>query len=185
MDGFRSRFPTVTPWTTDRDLLDIVFRPCFTSVVSERGPACPSGAETRPAARPGRRPPTRRGPDPGRGGSGPGPAARSNASRVSAGHGHGGADGSARVQRARRTSTSGPRAGDHDPPRSSGGSPENRPRQFTVEGLEHRPIPTLISHIPPTSSDRAAGPATLRVTGTPGRQDGGRSRKGCVQKLRC
>jgi hypothetical protein len=37
MSGFRLRFPTVTPWTTDRDLPDIVFRACFTIVLSDRG----------------------------------------------------------------------------------------------------------------------------------------------------
>jgi hypothetical protein len=37
MSGFRLRFPTVTPWTTDRDLPDIVFRACFAIVLSDRG----------------------------------------------------------------------------------------------------------------------------------------------------
>ncbi len=44
MSGFRLRFPTVTPWTTDRDLPDIVFRACFLNVVTEQGWAGPGGA---------------------------------------------------------------------------------------------------------------------------------------------
>ena len=50
MSGFRSRFPTVTRWTTDQDLPDIVFRPCFTPAVSEPVPGRPSTAAGRLAA---------------------------------------------------------------------------------------------------------------------------------------
>ena len=41
MSGFRSRFPTVTPQTTDRDLPDIVFRICFRHVASRPPPGPP------------------------------------------------------------------------------------------------------------------------------------------------
>jgi hypothetical protein len=81
MSGFRSRFPTVTPWTTDQDLSDIVFRPCFTSVVNEFAPACLVGTGRRHVARPGRCLPARREPTAGRGGSAPGPVTRKHASR--------------------------------------------------------------------------------------------------------
>ena len=50
MSGFRSRFPTVTRWTTDQDLPDIVFRPCFTPAASEPVPGRPSTAARRLAA---------------------------------------------------------------------------------------------------------------------------------------
>ena len=73
MSGFRSRFPTVTRWTTDQDLPDIVFRPCFTLAAGEFAPACPVGAARRLAA------PARRGAanvsGPGQAGAAPVPEA--------------------------------------------------------------------------------------------------------------
>ena len=56
MSGFRSRFPTVTPQTTDLDLPDIVFRPCFIPGISTRagrpGQAAHGAARTGPAGNP-------------------------------------------------------------------------------------------------------------------------------------
>ncbi len=63
MSGFRSRFPTVTPWTTDQDLPDIVFRACFATVSrveASAGPPGPGGAPG-PAALSVRRTPARAG----------------------------------------------------------------------------------------------------------------------------
>jgi hypothetical protein len=115
MSGFRSRFPTVTPWTTDQDLPDIVFRPCFTAVAGALEPAGPAGAARRQAARLGRCVPARREPAPRRDGSGAqvGAATARLALPQVTGVGAGGA---ARVQPARWTSARGPRAGDGDSP---------------------------------------------------------------------
>jgi hypothetical protein len=93
MSGFRSRFPTVTPWTTDPDLPDIVFRPCFTTVVSELVPACPSGAAK---ALSGRCPDGagRAAASPPRGGAARAPGGRrASATRAAAGHRHRGRPG--------------------------------------------------------------------------------------------
>jgi hypothetical protein len=171
MSGFRSRFPTVTPWTTDQDLPDIVFRPCFTSVVSEFVPG-PSGCA---AGAPKWR--------------GPGAACRPAASPL-----RGGADQARTADVA--ASLALPQVTEHDE-RPAGPSPARTVNRRTGDHApmttirrDHplafrtarrasspsrpgrRPTPPLISHSHPTGSDRAAGPAALHVTGTPGRQDG-------------
>jgi hypothetical protein len=82
MCGFRSRFPTVTRWTTDQDLPDIVFRRCFTPVASEFAPACPAAAARRLAA-----PASRGAANPsGEGQAGRSRGARGSPARVVAGH---------------------------------------------------------------------------------------------------
>jgi hypothetical protein len=167
MSGFRSRFPTVTPWTTDQDLPDIVFRPCFTVVAGALEPAGPAGAARRQAARPGRCVPARREPAPRRDGSGAqvgGATARLALPQVTDAEGERGGSGPAATVDRR---TGGPRAGDGDSPqpplafwRPCRASFPRRPGR--------RPIPPLISHIHPTGRDRTPGPGDSSVTRTPG-----------------
>src|ERR1039457_432867 len=68
MGGFRTRFPTVTPWTTEQDLRPFTFLPCFGA--TETGPSIrwfwagaagwsplPSGVLPGPSGSPGSREP--------------------------------------------------------------------------------------------------------------------------------
>jgi hypothetical protein len=183
MSGFRSRFPTVTPWTTDQDLPDIVFRPCFTPVVSELGRACSSGAATRLATQSGRPPEGRREPGPGRGGSGAGPVARVTCltfPQVT--------DMAARRAGSSPARTVNRHIGDRPAVRATRRSHplafRGTRRVSSPSRPERHPTPPLISHIHPAGSDRAAGRAALHVTGTPRRQDGGLSR-GVAGRICC
>jgi len=159
MSGFRSRFPTVTPWTTDQDLSDIVFRPCFRSVVSEFAPAgrlapqdavrCGPGGARRPAASPlGER--ADRAPERWRG----------STSRVATGHRHGGRAGPPKSWAHGESAHRGARTADDDPVRSPAGLPVTR-RASSASRPGPRSRPPLISHIHPTGGDRTAGLPTL------------------------
>jgi hypothetical protein len=157
MSGFRSRFPTVTPWTTDQDLPDIVFRPCFMAIVNELEPARPSGAARHRAGPPGRRRPAPREPAPGGTDRTPGPAARERDSRwhrsqerrraVRPGSGaHG------------RQADRGPRAGRDDAPRSRPGLPEDPPRARSPSRPRRGPYrPSSVTFIPRVVTRPRAG----------------------------
>ena len=163
MSGFRSRFPTVTPWTTDQDLSDIVFRPCFISVVSEFVSPCPAGGARRPAARPGRCPPACRGltPRPGGSGAGPRPWPHFSRCRRSQDMVRGPARPSPGRAAGRRTADRAPLTTTRrDHPLAF--RTAHRARSAWRPG--RRPTPPLISHIHPTGSRWGQGPVALHVT---------------------
>ena len=198
MSGFRSRFPTVTRWTTDQDLPDIVFRPCFTSVAGGRVPACPPGRRNAPGGA-------------ARAATAGAPRARSRAGRIGrctvgaatrlalpqVTDRTGGRAG--QIQRAQRTGTPGTAAhltATH--PGRPAGLRETPPRQFTVAAgasahtaphQSHSPHrwrpsprgsgrgpagragrPAVAAGAPPAAAGAAAG------QGRPGREPGGSSR---------
>jgi len=153
MCGFRSRFPTVTRWTTDQDLPDIVFRRCFTPVASEFAPACPAAAARRLAA-----PASRGAANPsGEGQAGRSRGARGSPARVVAGHPVSGGltrPGSGACRRPAPTAA------------AHSASPAGRnpwPHRGRRQGLPGHPRGGAPRHVPPSVTSAAPAPDRARA----------------------
>jgi hypothetical protein len=156
MSGFRSRFPTVTPQTTDLDQPDIVFRPCFASGDPGPAPDGPAGAPRGRADRPG---------------GSPRPAAGQAGRRAGVGRdrGRGGPDPVRAGHSMVRVTLPGALAGSGGPGQAAceagpgAGRPGAPPVRACTEGVPSRPRDRAGNPGPPVTSSPAAhvgaGPA--------------------------